>query len=149
MKIIFNGDCFTVFLLKKDNVDNMTDYLKNLILKLRKKYKEDIFGFYKVDVYFNDKIGMIAHFFKEDELDFFRDIIDLKVTIFEKASVYFEFDDYFLVADRKVYFYDGKFYVDLNNISEDDFFTMIEFCRIVFGDELEMIKDKMNLVGMN
>ena len=61
MKIVFDGDCFTVFVLKKDNITDMTKYMKNLVLKLRRKYNKDISGFYKVDVYLSDKIGKMAY----------------------------------------------------------------------------------------
>ena len=149
MKIIFDGDCFTVFVLRKDNIVDMTKYMKNLVLKLRKKYRKDISGFYKVDVYLNEKIGLIAHFFKEDELEFFRDIIDLKVTVFEDACVFLEFDDYFLLCDKNVYFWKGKYYIDLDDVSLDEFYGVVEFCKFVFGYELDTLKSYFDLVVKN
>ena len=83
MKIISNGDKLSVFVINNKDIDlnNLDMYMKELIIKLRRKYRKDIYGFYKVDVYVKDKIGMIIDFNLEEEIDFFRDLVDLKVVV--------------------------------------------------------------------
>ena len=103
MKIISNGDKLSVFVINNKDIDlnNLDMYMKELIIKLRRKYRKDIYGFYKVDVYIKDKIGMIIDFNLEEEIDFFRDLVDLKVVVHEEADVFLKFSDYFLFDKKK------------------------------------------------
>lgn len=142
MKIISNGDKLSVFVINNKDIDldNLDMYMKELIIKLRRKYRKDIYGFYKVDVYVKDKIGMIIDFTLEEEIDFFKDLVDLKVVVHEDVDVFLKFSDYFLFGDKKVYFFDGEYYVDIDDISDEDFLEKLEFCKIVYGEELSDIK---------
>ena len=119
MKIISNGDKLSVFVINNKDIDlnNLDMYMKELIIKLRRKYRKDIYGFYKVDVYIKDKIGMIIDFNLEEEIDFFRDLVDLKVVVHEDADVFLKFSDYFLFDKKKVYFFFFVYYVDIFDFS--------------------------------
>lgn len=142
MKIISNGDKLSVFVINNKDIDlnNLDMYMKELIIKLRRKYRKDIYGFYKVDVYVKDKIGMIIDFNLEEEIDFFRDLVDLKVVVHEEADVFLKFSDYFLFDKKKVYFFEGEYYVDIDDVSDKEFLEKFEFCDTVYGEELSDIK---------
>ena len=142
MKIISNGDKLSVFVIDNKNIDlnNLDMYMKELIIKLRRKYRKDIYGFYKVDVYIKDKIGMIIDFNLEEEIDFFKDLVDLKVVVHEDADVFLKFSDYFLFDKKKVYFFEGEYYVDIDDVSDKEFLEKLEFCNLVYGEELSDIK---------
>ena len=142
MKIISNGDKLSVFVINNKDIDlnNLDMYMKELIIKLRRKYRKDIYGFYKVDVYVKDKIGMIIDFNLEEEIDFFRDLVDLKVVVHEEADVFLKFSDYFLFDKKKVYFFEGEYYVDIDDVSDKEFLEKLEFCDTVYGEELSDIK---------
>ena len=142
MKIISNGDKLSVFVIdnKDIDLDNLDMYMKELIIKLRRKYRKDIYGFYKVDVYVKDKIGMIIDFNLEEEIDFFRDLVDLKVVVHEEADVFLKFSDYFLFDKKKVYFFEGEYYVDIDDLSDKEFLEKLEFCDTIYGEELSDIK---------
>ena len=142
MKIISNGDKLSVFVINNKDIDlnNLDMYMKELIIKLRRKYRKDIYGFYKVDVYVKDKIGMIIDFNLEEEIDFFRDLVDLKVVVHEDADVFLKFSDYFLFDKKKVYFFEGEYYVDIDDVSDKEFLEKFEFCNLVYGEELSDIK---------
>lgn len=142
MKIISNGDKLSVFVINNKDIDlnNLDMYMKELIIKLRRKYRKDIYGFYKVDVYIKDKIGMIIDFNLEEEVDFFRDLVDLKVVVHEEADVFLKFSDYFLFDNKKVYFFEEEYYVDINDVSDKEFLEKLEFCNLVYGEELSDIK---------
>lgn len=148
MRIISNDDKLSVFIIDDKEIDlnNMDVYMKELIIKLRRKYRKDISGFYKVDVYVKDKIGMIIDFNLEEEIDFFRDLVDLKVSLHEDADMFLGFSDYFLFEGKKVYFFDKKYYVDLDDVSDEEFLRNIEFCEIVYGEELNKIKNNFKMV---
>ena len=142
MKIISNGDKLSVFVIDNKDIDlnNLDMYMKELIIKLRRKYRKDIYGFYKVDVYVKDKIGMIIDFTLEEEIDFFRDLVDLKVVVHEEADVFLKFSDYFLFDKKKVYFFEGEYYVDIDDLSDEEFLEKLEFCKVIYGEELSDIK---------
>ena len=142
MKIISNSDKLSVFVINNKDIDldNLDMYMKELIIKLRRKYRKDIYGFYKVDVYVKDKIGMIIDFNLEEEIDFFRDLVDLKVVVHEDADLFLKFSDYFLFDNKKVYFFEEEYYVDINDVSDKEFLEKLEFCNLVYGEELSDIK---------
>lgn len=142
MKIISNGDKLSVFVINNKDIDldNLDMYMKELIIKLRRKYRKDIYGFYKVDVYVKDKIGMIIDFTLEEEIDFFKDLVDLKVVVHEEADVFLKFSDYFLFDKKKVYFFEGEYYVDIDDVSDKEFLEKLEFCDTIYGEELSDIK---------
>lgn len=142
MKIISNSDKLSVFVINNKDIDldNLDMYMKELIIKLRRKYRKDIYGFYKVDVYVKDKIGMIIDFTLEEEIDFFRDLVDLKVVVHEEADVFLKFSDYFLFDKKKVYFFEGEYYVDIDDLSDEEFLEKLEFCKVIYGEELSDIK---------
>lgn len=148
MKIISNGDKLSVFVINNKDIDlnNLDTYMKELIIKLRRKYRKDIYGFYKVDVYVKDKIGMIIDFNLEEEIDFFRDLVDLKVVVHEEADVFLKFSDYFLFDKKKVYFFEGEYYVDIDDVSDKEFLEKFEFCDTVYGEELSDIKGNFKKV---
>lgn len=148
MKIISNGDKLSVFVINNKDIDlnNLDMYMKELIIKLRRKYRKDIYGFYKVDVYIKDKIGMIIDFNLEEEIDFFRDLVDLKVVVHEEADVFLKFSDYFLFDKKKVYFFEGEYYVDIDDVSDKEFLEKFEFCDTVYGEELSDIKGNFKKV---
>ena len=148
MKIISNGDKLSVFFINNKDIDlnNLDMYMKELIIKLRRKYRKDIYGFYKVDVYVKNKIGMIIDFNLEEEIDFFRDLVDLKVVVHEEADVFLKFSDYFLFDKKKVYFFEGEYYVDIDDVSNKEFLEKLEFCDTIYGEELSNIKDNFKKV---
>ena len=142
MKIISNGDKLSVFVIDNKDIDlnNLDMYMKELIIKLRRKYRKDIYGFYIVDVYIKDKIGMIIDFNLEEEIDFFKDLVDLKVVVHEDVDVFLKFSDYFLFDNKKVYFFEGEYYVDIDDLSDEEFLEKLEFCKVIYGEELSDIK---------
>lgn len=148
MKIISNGDKLSVFVINNKDIDlnNLDMYMKELIIKLRRKYRKDIYGFYKVDVYVKDKIGMIIDFNLEEEIDFFRDLVDLKVVVHEDADVFLKFSDYFLFDKKKVYFFEGEYYVDIDDVSDKEFLEKLEFCDTIYGEELSDIKSNFKKI---
>ena len=152
MRFINDNDDFTLYIqgVKLDDIDNLKKYLKEKVLVLKKKYFKDISGFYNVDVYSNDRIGLIINFDREEGFDFLRDIIDLNVKVHENSSVYLEFDDIFLIDSfNDVYFFNNKFYIDVFCLSDVNFFKLLEFSNFVYGKKLEKFKTKLNLVVKN
>lgn len=146
MKIISSDDKLSIFLPTLKSKENINDYLKMLILRLKRNYKIDIFGFYKVNVYQNKKIGMIIDLIKEEEIDFFKDLLDLKITVSEDSDIYLRFNDYFLNKEKNVYLFENNYYIGVKDLSNKEFLSMIEFCELIYGEDLERIKEHLKLL---
>ena len=140
MKIVKSDDNVILFISKdlinfnifiKDEIEN---FIKKIVLKMKKR-RFKISGFYKVKVYQNSNYGLIVEMKKEDELDFFPDLIDLKLVIFYDSEIYFKVSDYFLVER-----YDDKkrigdyWYVNVNCLKNNDIYKLIEFSEVIYGE---------------
>lgn len=129
--------------------EDINDFLKKLILKLKKKYKLDIFGFYQVNVYKNDMVGMIVDIIKDDDASFLSDWVDLKINVYDNSEVWLKFDDYFLDLKEKFYKLEDTYYTNITDIDKKSFLSMIEFCCLLYGEELELVKRKiLNLTSL-
>ena len=137
MKVISKNDKITVISFEKTNMD-INDYIKKIVLKLKRKYKIDIYGFYEINIYKNDKIGMIIDFIKEDDFDLFSDLLDFKINIIENADIYLKFNDYFLNKKEKFYILNNNYYININDISYKKFLNMIEFSELKYGSDIEI-----------
>lgn len=147
MRVINKNDRISIFIIDKDSIDrdNINDYMKGLILKLKRKYKKDICGFYIGHVY-SYKFGILVELVKEDDLDFFGDMLDLKIIIHDDEDVFLRFDDYFLLNNKCIYVFKSKYYVNIRDISYSEFLGICEFCEFVFGEELEGFKGSLKKV---
>ena len=146
MKIIFNDDNFTLYLTKAITLEleNIKENIKKTLMKIKKRYKKNISGFYKVKIYINKKYGSILEFIKEDDLELFKDIIDLKLTINEKAPIYLEIEDPLQINNlKKIYILNNKYYVDIDKLTKKELYKLIEFSKIIYGETLENIKQNV------
>ena len=144
MKIKSSSEKISVFIYKNIDVD-INDYVKKLVLKLKKKYKLDIFGFYTVNVYLNNKFGAIIDIVKEEDIDFFVDLLDLKVNVFKDSPIYLKFDDYFILSRDDVCFYNNNYYILIDKLTYNEFIKVSEFCDFIYGSEFENIKSNLLL----
>ena len=147
MKVISRNDKISVFLMGENvlDKDNIMGQIKELIIKLKRKYNKTISGFYRVNIY-ETKICTIIDLIQEEEIDFLKDIIDLKIVICENEDIYLGFEDYYLFKNRKKYFLNNKYYVNLKEISKKEYLKVCEFCNIVYGEELSKIKQNKKLI---
>lgn len=144
MRIISSDNNVSVFIIEQIDKENINSYLKKLILTLKRCYKIDIFGFYKANIYINKKVGTIIELVKDDDFDLFNDLIDLDINIIENADIWLKFKDYFLDKKESIYIYEDSYYINIDDISKHKLLRVIEFCSIVYGEELEKIKCKIS-----
>lgn len=150
MKIKIDGDNLFIYVNNTElkSKDDIEDYIKDIIYKLRQKQKRKISGFYNVNIYQNDSFGLIIEMIREDELDFFPDIIDLKIIIHFDSEVYLAFDDYFLLKNKKeVYYYDDKYYINVKYFNDRELIVLSDFFTSVYGSDLKSRKNKFILLN--
>lgn len=150
MKIKICDDNLFIYVYNTElkSKDDIEDYIKDIIYKLRQKQKRKISGFYNVNVYQNDFFGLIIEMTREDELDFFPDIIDLKIIIHFDSEVYLAFDDYFLLRNKKeVYYCDSKYYINANSFNSKELIVLSDFFTSVYGSDLKSKRNKFILLN--
>ena len=148
MKITLKDNLIYIFINKKlineslEKEEEIYGFIKDIVLKLKKKRIQDISGLYNVYVYQNSKYGLILELTKEDEIEFFQDIIDLKVNIIKNSPIYLELEDIFLIKNINKKIINKKYYVNINDLDEKQFLKLIEFSKIIFGKTATKIDNK-------
>ena len=152
MKTIIKNENLTIYIYKYEIKENLLDkqalenYIKKIIINIKKRYIKNINGFFTANVYYNDKYGMILDIIKEDELDFFKDILDIKVSINYESDIFLSFEDYFLVKNKKIYYKDQNYYININDLEDKEILKLSEFSKIIYGEELKTIKTNLKHV---
>ncbi len=140
---VIDDDNFDIYVNNKyldfNNSDEQSlyDYLKKILINIKKKYAVNIFGFYEVDIYKICNIGTLLRFNKKDDDDFIYKTIDLKIVEHDTDEVYLRFDDYFLIKDYKnIKCFDNNYYIRASSIENDDVNRLLEFFDISIDERL-------------
>ena len=119
---------------KNDNENGLYNSLKKILINIRKKYGINIYGFFDVDIYEINKIGTILKFEKKDEDDFINKTVDLKIINHDNNNIYLKFSDYYLISKYKnIKILNRNYYLNANDVKEEDINKLIEFCDIKIG----------------
>lgn len=139
MKVDIKNDNFIIYVNKylinydMKNRKDIEENIKGLLIRIRKIYKIKLSGYYKIKVYQNDLYGLIFDCVKEDDLDFFPDLCDLKVNILYDSKMLLESDDFFIFNNnKKTYKKGNKFYINIKDLNELEIIKLSEFCKIKY-----------------
>lgn len=139
MKVDIKNDNFIIYVNKylinydMKNRKDIEENIKDLLIRIRKIYKIKLSGYYKIKVYQNDLYGLIFECVKEDDLDFFPDLCDLKVNILYDSKMLLESDDFFIFNNnKKTYKKGNKFYINIKDLNELEIIKLSEFCKIKY-----------------
>ncbi len=159
MRIEYNDmDNFVIYLYdnkKQKNVDDIKEdpeeFFKNIFFILKHKYKFNLDGLYKVELFPCINYGIIIEVKKviDDFYQNYTDGVDLKIKINDDSLILFEIDDLLLlddVTDISIFRKNDKFYVlYLTEISDKDLYKILEHSNIVYGDKCLEIINPYNL----
>lgn len=116
--------------------EEIMDYTKDMVLKLKKNYGVSLLGYYQMNIYANRRIGMFVELKKLDDLDFDLLTIDFKVVIFLDQPFYLKTRNFDIVSKcRPLYYSHDFYYIDLETV--DNYIPYLEFGDIVYGKKLE------------
>lgn len=153
MKLKIIDDKLIYYINKKcidfdtENKESFEKYIKELVLNIKKIYGYKISGTYNVHIFENKNFGLIIEFIKKEELNFFSDLIDLKLSIFYDSEIYLKLEDYFLIKKYKnIYYYDDFFYINVDETYKKDLLILSEFSDFIYGDNLSEIKSNLKLL---
>lgn len=149
LKTTLKGDNISIFIINETSInkDNINGYVKELIIKLKRKYRKKISGLYKANIYINKNYGIIIDLIKEEDIDFFSDMVDLKIILHENEEMYLSFDDYFLLKQKKIFFLNNKYYININSLNKKELLKMYEFCNIIYGDQVKELENNFKLIS--
>ena len=140
MKFTYNEDIITIYIIQKNNLDlkdrkGLETYLKRLIVLLKKKKYSIKSGLYIARIYQNNHYGLIVELENIEELELFKDMIDLKILIYDNSLMYLEVNDYFLISEKKKKYYNNNFYINMAVLTELERINLSEFSKIIYGDD--------------
>lgn len=132
MKIMSKDNKLIVYLYNElldiDNKELLYKEIKDLFIKLIKKYHYSFFGYWKVDIYHNEIYGSFLEMEKIYD-GFSVDIIDLKIRVFKNTLMKLEFDDNYFI-NKRVKYKNGKYYLNIKN--PKDLIKYIEYGKIIY-----------------
>ncbi len=134
MKVDFeNNVIYVYFYEEKINLNDMMEVnnkIKKIIVRLIKRYKLNISGYNKVTVYHNSNFGLVLKIERMYNTISVTGIIDLKVIIYKDVDMYLEFDDYcFIERPKNLIVKNNKYYLNLENI--DNIYKYIELGKLI------------------
>ena len=144
MKIYESDDCLNIFLnniyfkeVDWDDKKNIEDRLNNLFIKMKKFYKINLKGFYKVKVYPNT-IGTFIELIKLDDENYDYSEIDFRVVVIFNKEFYFKFENYDLFGNKNIIFYNNSYYINIEEI--DNYLKYADMGDIVVDDLIDFNK---------
>lgn len=153
MKIIDNDDKIIVFLNNKQYIkdeEKIEDYFKSLFIKLEDKYNLDI-DYNDVCVYVDYNYGMILEF-RNSDLEYFFDNIDVKINIFKNHYFLYKIDYNYINKDILnhciVYKNKDSIYLKIKKeIDEKIFLKILEYSDIIYGERAIKIENSSKKVN--
>lgn len=135
MKIELNDDTVIIYLYNNkvdiNNIDEINKLVKDIFIKLIKRYQLDYFGLSKVTIYHNKNYGLVMEIVKIYSSEYYHKTIDLKLTIYKDTLMYLEFDDYlFSSKPKNLIIKNNKYYLNIDSISNIN--KYIEYGRLIF-----------------
>ena len=120
------------YLLNINEMKELYNEIKRIILKLINSYHFNFFGYNIVNVYQNDCYGCILEIENIYNDSFNNNIIDLKLIVHQKQDFYLEFNDYLFNENIKnIIYYNNKYYLKISKI--DNIYKYIELGKIVYN----------------
>ncbi len=151
MKIDFIDNNLIVFFNDKffsnvnfSNKSHMEKYFMDLFSKLNENYNLGMCGSYNIDVFVDDKCGMVLKIVKDDidYYDYYNDIVDIKVSIskFNKFLFKLNGDIGKIINKCHVYLFDGDLYLEPYDVNFYELGVILENCELFYGNESYDIK---------
>jgi len=132
MRISIVDDKVIVFYCGVIDKTNVKEKLSVVMKKLKKNdYIEE--GYYDLYIYNLGNITVLEFENTFDDLDcYFNDDINVEVNFCNNSNFLYEIEDFnYLSKKNKTYYYNNKFYIEDNNLSE--------FGNLVYGDYVKKV----------
>jgi len=131
MKFEVLDDKYLFFTNKNYSLEEEGDistFLKDMFLIINEIYSLELFGYFKVDIFIDEKIGVFVEISKLDDYISYGKKIDTKVII-NRNNFYFKTNDLSLIYQYEpIYRKDNYYYVSTKDV--DNVLDFLDFCEI-------------------
>lgn len=119
---------FTNKIYTFDEEKDISMFLKDMFLIINEVYSLELFGYFKVDIFIDDKIGVFVEISKLDDYISYSKKIDTKVII-NRNSFYFKTNDLSMIYQyENIYRKDNYYYVSTKDV--ENVLDLLDFCEI-------------------
>lgn len=133
-----------------DSKEEIGLYLKKIIVLLKNRYDLVLRGFYEVNIYINEKIGLFIEIENIEDYDFMTEDIDLRIVVHFDSDVYFKTDNYDVISNySRIKFLNDNYYVSVEDISVNDIVKLIESGDFIYGDSCNKIDRGIFIINKN
>ena len=145
VKII--NDVIIVFLmdLSFNNKEELEEKFKSILNKLEKRYRIEIKGSYKINVYKDKIYGIILEIRKDDIYYDYFNTADMNINIINSHFLYEVDDIYNINKNNDVYLYNNKIYIDIKD--RIGLLKIIEYSKIIYKEN-KIIKNGKKINNM-
>ncbi len=134
MKVEYVDNKLIVY-LKEISIDDIEELCQDTIDKLEHHFNIILKGFYDVNVYIDQRYGVVLEFIME-ELDLYIDFSKVELHLIENNNKFlYEIFDILDVNVNKFYLYNGRYYITLDNVDNSN----VEFGRIIYKNTDDII----------
>lgn len=94
-------------------------------------------------IYLNKKVGMMIELNRLEDFGVDIKTIDLRIVIYLNSDFFIEVDDLELLQEiDEIYYYQNHFYGNVDYFLEEQFLSITEWGRFIYGDRVDDIKRK-------
>lgn len=151
MKVLsIDNECIVLFFMDIDYLDDLErleNKFKQIFSKLKDIYSIIIEGYYTINIYTDNIMGMIV-VIEKDDIDYFDYLdnqVEMRIIVHENSAILYEIEDNFTTIEYlDIYFYKNKFYGKIKKIlSSLEIGYLLEYSLgILYGDLTKhIIKD--------
>lgn len=150
LKVEFiNDELINIFINRKMLSDinydeDLVGVIDKLVYRIDEIYKVGLCGFYKINCYINEKLGIFLDIIKIDDNEF-SNTTDFRILLNNNSKFLLEVDLTNIVDNIPIRVYDGNFYISVDNIESID--KYIDNCRVVYGNEADTIIKNSKLLN--
>ena len=121
---------FTNKIYSMDTEEDISLFLKDVFLSISDIYLIDLFGYFKLDIYIDDKIGVFVEIRKLSDCLSYSKKIDTKISIY-KDHFYFKTCDLSYIYKYKKIYTDNKYYY-ISTKDVDNVLELFDFCDVEY-----------------
>lgn len=129
---------FTNKIFSFDDEKEISLFLKDMFLSINDIYDIELYGYFKVDIYIDEKIGVFVEIKKLDDYISYSKKIDTKVMVSD-TPFYLKTNDLSLIYKyRPIYYLDNNYYISTKDV--DNVLELLDFCEVEYKDiDLEVL----------
>ena len=122
-----------------DNLSEVEEYFRDILLRLKEYYCIDITGFYNINVYIDNLEGIVFRLEKE-KIDYYSTFHHLEIRMVKEETIFlYEVDDIFDLPLKEVEIYVYKDNLYVKRKCNERVFLLYEFGKLIYENTSKII----------